>query len=71
MSAQVPAVVATLDRDLTGRESLLVLCPFCDRMHSHGAGAGLGFRMSHCLIGPRNYELVAAAPNRELHGCVR
>jgi len=71
MNASIPSVVATIDRSLSGREELIVSCPFCGRMHRHGAAAGLGSRMSHCLREPRIYELIAPAPDRELHGLPR
>jgi len=39
-------------------ERLVVVCPFCDRKHYHGARGGLGLRVSDCRA-MRCYELVA------------
>lgn len=71
MSEGLAVVVATLDRDRSGRESLIVHCPLCDRMHRHGASGGYGARLSHCALAPRIYQLVERTPYHELHGCAR
>ena len=39
-------------------EQFVVRCPFCGRLHFHGA-AVYGYRISHCALG-RSYRLVPA-----------
>jgi hypothetical protein len=54
----IPDVLAVID---IGRTQYIVLCPFCGKKHLHGAGGGLGLRISHCrdrAVG--DYNLVAA-----------
>ena len=54
-------------RSLDRRDPYWILdvaqCPFCGKDHNHGGGSldhppALGFRLSHCLKQPRDYELI-------------
>ena len=46
----------------TGVWCLLVICPFCWKRHMHGGGDDsepfYGYRVSECLIGGRDYDLI-------------
>ncbi|MEI6513980.1 MAG: hypothetical protein WCO51_12025 [bacterium] len=51
----------------------VISCPFCGQSHRHGAGddlervmTKLGYRLSHCVGGNRNYKLVPAPPQSEV-----
>jgi hypothetical protein len=43
----VPEVVV-IER---GTNSYVVICPYCNKLHYHGRGGGLGGRRSDCLPG--------------------
>lgn len=71
----LPEAKAWIQRDAWGKATqLLIWCPICEDIHSHGASPAMketddhwGMRVAHCLTGPGgSYLLVPAKPGEVL-----
>lgn len=66
----IPTVTPRVARSWDGTWLLMIRCPWCGKLHTHGGGDGeepgrFGARISHCRTGDQAVYIIAAPDGGE------